>query len=643
MILKKIRFVPKPRCLNARFLVLLLAWHVNKSFATNTDSLKLAKLADSVVQVFENQGLSPGEINTVYTEQAYRFDEQSKAYLEVEKQILLATSCYEHSQIDLATKLANDVLKTSKAIAYRAGIGSAHQLLAWLRKTEGDDAKSMAYADSVYTFYHTYYPDTFLIAPLITKAMVDTNQKSAIAYLKTAAKIGKTNKKLSSLSSIYHNLAFEYFQSSNTDSAAVYVKLSRLVADQIATDKTLAYQFWLEAMLARRLGDNDAAEANFNSTLQHLADSSEAVGLSAFNGLILLSTQRQDYKTAFNLLYKRSLFKDINVEKELENRQELYQEMRRLDEANHQKSVLVEQMHFEQNRLRIIAIAGAAVLGLLFLVVFLQVRNKQKLEQINRTITLNKLQIEEKNRELTDSIKYAQKIQNSLLPKEEKTKALLKDHFILFLPRDIVSGDFYWLGESSAGTYFAVADCTGHGVPGALVSSVCYHSLNKSLQENLQEPAQILSRTRELVVDEFDDADEAVSDGMDIAMCLIKGDEIEFAGAYNPLIIIRDNEIIELKADKQPVGKFETYKPFTNQRFNLKKGDVIYAFSDGFADQFGGEKGKKFKSSRFKALLLSLHQLPMEEQKISLQKTFEEWKHGYDQVDDICVLGWRVE
>ena len=174
-----------------------------------------------------------------------------------------------------------------------------------------------------------------------------------------------------------------------------------------------------------------------------------------------------------------------------------------------------------------------------------------------------------------------------------------------------------------------------------MVSSVCYNALNKSLQENITEPAQILNRTRELIVSEFDDADEALSDGMDIALCSLKGENIEYAGAYNPLIIIRDNKLIEIKADKQPVGKFIQYKPFTNQYFQLKKGDVIYLFSDGFADQFGGDKGKKFKTTRFKALLLEIHQLPMANQKQKLREIFEGWKSSYSQVDDVSVLGLR--
>jgi len=342
-----------------------------------------------------------------------------------------------------------------------------------------------------------------------------------------------------------------------------------------------------------------------------------------------------------SLLLARNQLVTSNTEKEFENRRQIYEEIQRLNNEKHQQEVRFEKIAFEQTRLRIIMLAAIVMLLLLFCVVYLQARNKKKLEQINQTITLSKKLIENKNKELTDSLNYAQRVQNSLLPREEKTKKLLNDHFILFLPRDIVSGDFYWIASNEAGTYFAVADCTGHGVPGAMVSSVCYNALNKSLQENIIEPAQILNRTRELIVSEFDDADEALSDGMDIALCSLKGENIEYAGAYNPLIIIRDNKLIEIKADKQPVGKFIHYKPFTNQCVQLKKGDVIYLFSDGFADQFGGDKGKKFKTTRFKALLLEIHQLPMANQKQKLREIFEGWKSSYSQVDDVSVLGLR--
>jgi serine phosphatase RsbU (regulator of sigma subunit) len=607
-----------------------------------TDSLKLMRFADSLVKVFEDDGLSAGQIHEAFEKNNKRFKASMSKYLEIEEQVILAFSCLEYNQFDIANQLAIDVLKASRILGYKSGIASAHQVLAHISHYLDEHEKAMRLADSVYRFYEILGEDSLLTAPLILKATVDINHSRAIENLEQAALIATKKGDLSTLSSVYHNLSYEYFEVENLKAAAVYVQKSYAVSEQINSAKTWAYHYWLEANLAFRLQDYVKAEISFNKSLAHVSDSSKAVGLSCFSALVQLNIKKKQFQKALNLLQLRNQLLTINTEKEFENRRQIYEEIQRLNKDNYLQEVRFEKIAFEQTRLRIIILASIVIVLLLFFVVYLQARNKKKLEQINQTITLNKKLIENKNRELTDSINYAQRVQNSLLPREEKTKKLLKDHFILFLPRDIVSGDFYWAASNEAGTYFAVADCTGHGVPGAMVSSVCYNALNKSLKESLTKPAQILNRTRELIVNEFDEADEALSDGMDIAMCLINGENLEYAGAYNPLIIIRDHELIEIKADKQPVGKFIQYKPFTNQRFQLKKGDVMYIFSDGFADQFGGDKGKKFKTTKFKALLLEIHQLPMADQKRKLREIFEGWKSSYSQVDDVSVLGMRV-
>jgi serine phosphatase RsbU (regulator of sigma subunit) len=191
--------------------------------------------------------------------------------------------------------------------------------------------------------------------------------------------------------------------------------------------------------------------------------------------------------------------------------------------------------------------------------------------------------------------------------------------------------------------FFAVADCTGHGVPGAMVSVVCNNALNRSVREHgLTIPGEILDKTRDIVVQEFEKSEEDVKDGMDIALCSIEGMKLQYAGAYNPLWIIRNGELIETKANKQPIGQFDNPEPYTTHSFDLEKGDAIYIFSDGYVDQFGGERGKKFKSKAFRELLLSIQDKNMEEQKKSIDETFETWIGDLEQIDDVCVIGVRV-
>jgi serine phosphatase RsbU (regulator of sigma subunit) len=219
----------------------------------------------------------------------------------------------------------------------------------------------------------------------------------------------------------------------------------------------------------------------------------------------------------------------------------------------------------------------------------------------------------------------------------------LPTSFVLYKPKDIVAGDFYWLENTKEGTLFAVADCTGHGVPGAMVSVVCSHALNQSVREfGKKAPGEILDKARELVINEFSSSQQEVKDGMDIALCLLKGKYLRFSGANNPLWIVRKTEVIELKPNKQPVGKHAQEAPFETREFNLADGDVLYLFSDGYADQFGGVKAKKFKSASLKKLLLSIHTLSMQEQRAILEESFEKWRGSLEQVDDVCIIGVRI-
>ncbi|MCC7331917.1 MAG: tetratricopeptide repeat protein [Flavobacteriales bacterium] len=292
--------------------------------------------------------------------------------------------------------------------------------------------------------------------------------------------------------------------------------------------------------------------------------------------------------------------------------------------------------------------------GILFLLIFAGVMyNRFKItQQQKRIIEVQKVEtekqkqiVEEKNKEISDSIIYAKRIQEAILPSRYSLTEHLKNGFVLYKPKDIVSGDFYWLEKYKESIYFAAADCTGHGVPGAMVSVVCANALSKALlEENQTETGKLLDRTRELVVERFTRNDENVKDGMDISLCRITKNRLQWSGANNPLWIIRkdSNSVEEIKANKQPVGKTDNFNPFDTHELELNSGDSIYIFTDGFADQFGGNNGKKFMYKQFKELLLSNSHLEMNEQKEKLNQSFIEWQGKQEQVDDICVIGVRV-
>ncbi len=256
--------------------------------------------------------------------------------------------------------------------------------------------------------------------------------------------------------------------------------------------------------------------------------------------------------------------------------------------------------------------------------------------------------IEEKNKDIMDSIKYARRIQQTILPSDKNINKYLPDNFVLYKPRDIVSGDFYWMMHRENITIIAAADCTGHGVPGAFMSIMGVTFLNEvAAKKDVNTSAEVLNQLRANIIGSLGQHGEegATKDGMDIALLAFHMDEmkVQYSGAYNPLYLIRDGELLETKPNRMPVGLHQRDKePFTNHIIDIKKGDVMYIFSDGYIDQFGGPKGKKFMSKKFKELLMEIHKKPMEEQKEILTKRNLEWRGEIEQVDDIIVIGIRV-
>lgn len=312
------------------------------------------------------------------------------------------------------------------------------------------------------------------------------------------------------------------------------------------------------------------------------------------------------------------------------------------------KEIALQQVEIEkqntevqlQSRQKIWFAIGMILALVLLVVAYRGIKIKQK---ANKQLQEKNIIIEEKNEQITDSINYAKRIQSAILPPDKVINEHLKEWFILYKPKDIVAGDFYWMERVEDKVLFAAADCTGHGVPGAMVSVVCNNALNRSVREHsLTDPGKILDRTREIVIQEFEKSDEDVKDGMDIALCSLEGSRLLYAGANNPLWIIRKEKLIEIKADKQPIGKFDNLQPYKTHTIDLEREDTIFIFSDGFVDQFGGEKGKKFKAKAFKDLLLSIQDQSIQDQKSIIDDAFENWRGHEEQIDDVCIIGVRV-
>jgi len=259
-------------------------------------------------------------------------------------------------------------------------------------------------------------------------------------------------------------------------------------------------------------------------------------------------------------------------------------------------------------------------------------------------------EIAHQKKDIEDSILYAKRIQNAILPPKKLISKSMPENFILFKPRDIVSGDFYWAAEKNNITYYAAADCTGHGVPGAFMSMLGISFLNDIIRTSQKElkASEVLDRLKEKVIEALHQTGEAqeAKDGMDISLCKVnsKKETVEYAGAFNPLYIVRNGEILIYEADRMPIGIYDfdgAGDKFTNHEIKLQKGDALYTFSDGYADQFGGPRDKKFMIGRFKKMLLEIQDMSMEKQREHLDKKIEDWMANYEQVDDILVIGTK--
>ena len=522
------------------------------------------------------------------------------------------------------------------------------------------------------------------------------NYLKAKEYYLKSFQIEKANNRKPGIASSYNNLGVIYEEQRKFDSALIYYQKSIEINEELGNKKQLASTYNNIAFIYDMQGDTEKAlEHYFKGLENNKQTGSKARVANSYISIGKYYNSMWEYKKAIEYLRKA-----LNIGREIRSldlirlsAKELslaYSNLERYQEAyeNHvlykkaedqisneenvkrftqlemqyefdkkQKAIEFEQKQREMEykarmkRQRIISaslIAGITMMVLLIFVTYRSYRRKKRdndlLSQKNTKIELQRDEIEEQKKEITDSIYYASRIQKALLPPVDFIEEMLDDYFILNKPRDIVSGDYYWMNQCDNKVFITAADCTGHGVPGAFMSMLGVAFLNEIVnKEAIQHANEILDELRDYIIKYLHQTGKEgeSQDGMDMAMLMIDKDNghIEFAGAYNPLYLIRDNELKEIKANRMPIGIYKKQDPFSNHVMDVQKGDIFYIFSDGYVDQFGGDKGKKFKSTRFKQLLLDIHKKDMAEQKIVLDHTMEKWKQNYSQIDDILVIG----
>lgn len=480
-----------------------------------------------------------------------------------------------------------------------------------------------------------------------------SNTKSlemALEYYRRALAIRKQLNHEYEISPILSNIGSLYIDKKDYVNAERFIKEALVLNMKQKRDKSIAINYTNLGNIAYEQNNYKQSDYYYREALKYLDGDFQIKELLYYN-LGEVNVKLGNYQEALQFsdtcmtikdsLYSREAIKSLNdmqVKYETE-KTKLELEKKDLESKNKQIAIYA-------------ALGGISLLlGLVFFI-FRGYKNKEKsnlaLEEKNKIITEKSKIVEEQHKDITDSIKYAERIQSAILPPDKLWREILPQSFVYYKPKDILSGDFYWIEETKTHVFIAAADCTGHGVPGALVSIVNYNLLNKAvLEKELTNPALILDQVNvwltQALHQTYNDAN--VRDGMDVSICAIdkKTRVMQFAGAFNSGYMIKDGHLTELIPDKKPVGAFieDDITSFTMKEFQLTGNESIYLFSDGYADQFGGPKGKKFKYKNLQNLLLEVQSKSFDDQKVAVKKAFEDWKGSYEQTDDVLMVGFR--
>jgi serine phosphatase RsbU (regulator of sigma subunit)/Tfp pilus assembly protein PilF len=545
-------------------------------------------------------------------------------------------------------------LKIQEEIGNQRGIATGINNIGIIYKRQGDVSSALTYYHQSLKIREEIGDKNGIATSLnniggIYKSQGDVS--SALTYFHQSLKIREEIGEKSGIANSLNNIGGIYDEQGDLSNALAYYHQSLKIREEIGYIKGIAISFnsigSIELKKGSHLGTvaakeyflkalKIAQEIGFPALISTASSRLSTVYEKQGEGMLALSMHQLHVQMRDSINNETTLKASIQQEAKY-----TYEKVQAVKDAAHEKQLAIEkEAKAKQQVITTATGVGLALVGLFLLFVMnrLKVTRKQK-----EVIEQQKEVVEVAHQEIKDSITYAKRIQSAILPPAKLVKAYLKESFILYQPKDVVAGDFYWLEHKEDKVLFAAADCTGHGVPGAMVSVVCNNALNRSVREHgLTDPGEILNKTRAIVVAEFEKSEEEVKDGMDIALCSLAGNQLKYAGAHHPLWIIRNGELLETKANKQPIGQFDNPEPYTTHSFDLEPGDAIYIFSDGYVDQFGGEKGKKFKSRAFRELLLSIQDNAMEEQKTIIDETFNSWKGDLEQIDDVCVIGVRI-
>lgn len=637
--------------------------HADSILAINkiTDSITLNTIKTKLGTALNNMGSAYNKLgNTKDALAAHRRSLEIKKQIGYEKGMAYSYNNIGHiysgqANIPLALEYFHKSLKIREKINDKIGVAGSMINLGIIYYHQKNTDQALEYFLTSIDILKEIGDNRRIAFSYLNIGHIYTDQdktKQALEYFEKSLEIYKSSNHRKGIADVYNNMGAIYLKEKGnhkaliyfTDALEIYLKIDRKLGIIRTQNNIAIYYFGIKdytksikySSKSLKTANELGLKLEIKEASANLYKSYEAIGKDKD----ALKMYQQYIEVKDSLLSEDNLKESIrqkfkySYEKQAATDSIQAAEQQKVSDAK----IEAQKAQISQERTKRFALYGGLALMIFFgAFMYHRYRITQKQKVI---IEHQKDEVEEKNREILDSIKYAKRIQSAILPAPQVVKEYLKESFILYKPKDIVAGDFYWMEQKGNQVLFAAADCTGHGVPGAMVSVVCNNGLNRAVREyGLLDPGKILDKTREIVVQEFEKSDEDVQDGMDLALCSIKENTLQYAGAHNPLWIIRDNEILITKANKQPIGKYDNPKPYLTHTFELQKGDIIYIFSDGYVDQFGGPSGKKFMVKAFKKLLLKIKGLPMVDQKDLLDKSFESWKGELDQVDDVCIIG----
>jgi serine phosphatase RsbU (regulator of sigma subunit) len=482
-------------------------------------------------------------------------------------------------------------------------------------------------------------------------AVIEISKKDydkTLGYFQKAIKINEKVGDKQMEAGIYNNMASVCVEQKKFSEAILLFNKYREKALELGDKKGVANAYGSMGEVYRQMSDYDNAIMYFKLQFA-IADSIKInkQKMVAEKGLWEVYKAKGNYREAHDALEQYMIFKD-SVDKETMNKNiasltERLENEKKEKERELRQAALDAEHAAEIRKQRIIIYSVIIALVLALGIVYQVFRNFSQKKKANVELEKKNRIIEEKQKEIIDSINYAKRIQHTLLAHTDFLNLNIPHNFVYFHPKDIVSGDFYWAAKHKDRFYLAVCDSTGHGVPGAFMSLLNMGFLNEAIKEKqLEEPNQVFDHVRERLITSI--SNEGQKDGMDgILLCIDqKNKTIEYCAANNEPVLVQDGKLVELPKDKMPVGKGEKTNSFTLHKIDYKSGDHLYLYTDGFADQFGGPKGKKFMYKKLNELLVSISTKPLSEQSALLTSTFNAWKGDLEQVDDVCIIGIRM-